>query len=71
MRYFYFCFFLWTSLQNRKMYITFLVEGMSQNGAGEKKQEQFEETLYFTLVSPETLEKFRHLRPKKELWNTS
>lgn len=43
---------------------------MSQNGAG-KKQEQFQETLYFTLISPETLGKFRHSRPKKELWNTS
>lgn len=26
---------------------------------------------YTLLISPETLEKFRHLRPKKELWNTS
>lgn len=36
----------------------------------QQKQEQFQETLYFTL-SPETLEKFRHLRPKTELWSTS
>lgn len=36
----------------------------------QQKQEQFQETLYLTL-SPETLEKFRHLRPKKELWRTS
>lgn len=32
---------------------------MSQNGAG-KKPEQFQETVYFTLISPETLGKFRH-----------
>lgn len=65
--YFYICLSLRPFLQNDKIaYNSF----KDVTKWCREKQEQFQETLYFT-VSPETLEKFRHLRPKKELGNTS